>query len=139
MSPRPAAPSRASVTAWRTTSASECPANPRGCSTRTPPRTSGRPATRRCVSWPDPTRNTGAPFCLATLRRSVKSVDVERPAEGVVLVEHVLLVEAERDDPGRAVPLLLNQHLDLVVLGGAVVFARAVQEQHGVRILLDGT
>ena len=32
MSPRPAAPSRASVTACRTTSASLWPASPRGCS-----------------------------------------------------------------------------------------------------------
>src|SRR5947209_3781346 len=56
MSPRPAAPSRASVTAWRTASASEWPASPFGWSIRTPPRTSGRPPTSRCVSCPLPTR-----------------------------------------------------------------------------------
>ena len=44
MSPRPAAPSRASVTACSTTSASLWPARPRGCSMRTPPRISGRPS-----------------------------------------------------------------------------------------------
>ena len=37
MSPSPIAPSRASVMAWRTTSASLWPSRPRSCGTRTPP------------------------------------------------------------------------------------------------------
>ena len=43
MSPAPAAPRIASVTAWQTTSASECPSAPRSAGIVTPPRTSGRP------------------------------------------------------------------------------------------------
>jgi hypothetical protein len=50
MSPSPAAPSSASMTAWVRTSASEWPASPRSCSMRTPPRTSARPASSRCES-----------------------------------------------------------------------------------------
>ena len=50
MSPRPAAPRIASVTAWQTTSASEWPSAPRSDGIVTPPSISGRPATRRCRS-----------------------------------------------------------------------------------------
>ena len=50
MSPRPPAPSRASITAWVRTSASEWPSSPRSCSTSTPPRTSGRLAPKRWLS-----------------------------------------------------------------------------------------
>ena len=47
MSPRPAAPSSASVSACAITSPSECPASPRGWSKRTPPSTSGTPSLER--------------------------------------------------------------------------------------------
>ena len=49
-SPSPAAPSSASITAWVSTSASECPARPRSCSISTPPRISDSPSTKRCES-----------------------------------------------------------------------------------------
>ena len=48
--PAPAAPRIASVTAWQTTSASECPSAPRSNGIVTPPRISGRPSTSRCRS-----------------------------------------------------------------------------------------
>src|SRR5262245_2957752 len=47
MSPAPAAPRIASVTAWHTASASECPARPRSKGIVTPPRINGRPSTKR--------------------------------------------------------------------------------------------
>jgi len=50
MSPDPAAPSRASITAWVSTSASEWPSRPRECSISTPPRTRRRPAAKRWLS-----------------------------------------------------------------------------------------
>ena len=51
MSPSPAAPSSASITAWVSASASEWPASPRSApGTSTPPSTSRRPASRRCES-----------------------------------------------------------------------------------------
>src|SRR6478672_9054844 len=55
MSPLPAAPSRASITACVRTSASEWPARPRSCSTSTPPRTRRRPSAKRWLSYPIPT------------------------------------------------------------------------------------
>src|SRR3954454_1593833 len=58
MSPSPAAPSTASMSAWASTSPSECPASPRGCSSSTPPRTSGMPSSRACASTPMPTRTS---------------------------------------------------------------------------------
>jgi len=67
MSPRAAAPSSASRTAWVSTSASESPSSPRGCGTVTPPRTSGRPATSRCMSTPIPLRSPPAPAALTLL------------------------------------------------------------------------
>src|SRR3954452_22309936 len=54
MSPRPAAPSNASMTAWARTSASECPSGPRSHGMSTPPRMNGRPEARRCASYPMP-------------------------------------------------------------------------------------
>ena len=57
MSPRPAAPSSASVMACSSASASEWPSSPWLCSMRTPPRISGRPATSACVSQPSPMRS----------------------------------------------------------------------------------
>src|SRR5215207_5461650 len=55
MSPAPAAPSRASITAWVRTSASECPSRPSSCSISTPPRTRRRPSAKRWLSYPIPT------------------------------------------------------------------------------------
>ena len=56
MSPRAAAPSRASVIAWARASASEWPSRPWLCGMVMPPRTSGRPVTRAWVSQPSPMR-----------------------------------------------------------------------------------
>src|SRR5947208_5049173 len=56
MSPSPAAPSRASVSAWATASASEWPASPCGWGISTPPRISLRPSAKRWESYPMPTR-----------------------------------------------------------------------------------
>src|SRR5579862_8756001 len=64
MSPSPAAPRIASMSAWTTTSPSECPASPRGCSSSTPPSTSGTPSASACASTPIPTRYSGIePAC----------------------------------------------------------------------------
>ena len=59
MSPRPAAPSRASVTACSTTSASLWPARPRGCSIAHAAQDERPAGPRRWVSWPMPTRSCG--------------------------------------------------------------------------------
>src|SRR2546426_852148 len=61
MSPRPAAPSTASVRACATASASECPTSPRGWGISTPPRMSflPSPSAKRCESYPIPTRMSG--------------------------------------------------------------------------------
>ncbi len=56
MSPRPAAPSSASVRACSSASASEWPSRPLSKGIVMPPSTSGRPSTRRCVSQPSPMR-----------------------------------------------------------------------------------
>src|SRR5690348_10922796 len=58
MSPSPAAPSTASMSACASTSPSEWPANPRGWSSSTPPSTSGTPAASACASTPMPTRTS---------------------------------------------------------------------------------
>src|SRR2546428_13466720 len=62
MSPRPAAPSTASVRACATASASECPTSPRGDGISTPPRMSflPSPSANRCESYPIPTRISGS-------------------------------------------------------------------------------
>src|SRR4051794_36035574 len=61
MSSRPAAPSRASMTACVRTSASEWPASPSSCGMSTPPRMSGRPGSNRWLSTPMPVRITWSP------------------------------------------------------------------------------
>ncbi len=58
MSPSPAAPSTASVSACAITSPSEWPASPRGCSIATPPSTSGTPSSNACASTPRPIRSS---------------------------------------------------------------------------------
>src|SRR5262249_11098202 len=55
MSPRPAAPRSASMSACAITSPSEWPARPRSNSTSTPPSTRGTPSTSLCASAPIPT------------------------------------------------------------------------------------
>src|ERR1700694_3867664 len=55
MSPRPAAPSSASITACVSTSASEWPSSPVGWPMETPPRMRSRPALKRWTSYPMPT------------------------------------------------------------------------------------
>src|SRR4051812_29602417 len=71
MSPRAAAPSRASMIACVRTSASECPARPLACGMSTPPRISRRPGENACVSTPIPVRTVmpAAPRCAGSLRR----------------------------------------------------------------------
>src|SRR3954468_3521520 len=103
MSPRPAAPRRAPVTACSTTAASEWRARPRGCSTRTPPSSSGRPSTSRWVSCPMPTRMRASPL------------DVEPRVDVTVFVAHVLLQVRQHDLAGRAVALLADDDLDLAL------------------------
>src|SRR2546426_737781 len=60
MSPSPAAPSRASVSAWATASASEWPARPCRWGISTPPRIILRPSAKRWESYPMPTRTAQA-------------------------------------------------------------------------------
>src|ERR1700683_3646348 len=56
ISPRAAAPSRASVIACKRISASEWPSSPNSLGIVTPPRISARPGAIRCESQPRPTR-----------------------------------------------------------------------------------
>lgn len=57
ISPKPAAPSRASVMAWSRASASECPLSPRRWGMVTPPKIRGRPSTKAWMSQPCPIRS----------------------------------------------------------------------------------
>src|SRR5439155_2992731 len=59
MSPMPAAPQSASISAWQITSASLCPCSPISQGNSTPPSTSRRPTTNRWRSKPLPTRTSG--------------------------------------------------------------------------------
>ena len=68
--PSAAAPSRASITAWVRTSASEWPARPSSCGMSTPPRISGRPVANACVSIPRPVRDHHP---MGSMRRSRRS------------------------------------------------------------------
>ena len=76
MSPLPAAPSIASISAWAITSPSECPASPGSPGKSTPARTSGIPSAKRCASTPSPIRSSliraapGAPARRRTRSRS---------------------------------------------------------------------
>src|SRR5687768_14868007 len=116
MSPIPAAPRRASVTACRTTSASLWPASPRGCGMWTPPRTSRRPSATRWVSCPLPTRMAWPIADSSVVRQWV-----------VVLEQHELPPPEQGDVPRRAVPLLQDEDFQLVVLRHVLVPPRAVQ------------
>src|SRR5215210_2581028 len=78
MSPIPAAPSTASMSAWAITSPSEWPASPRSDSTSTPPRTSGTPSTRACASTPRPTLIRAAPAEPRALRAPSRSRSLPR-------------------------------------------------------------
>src|SRR4051794_29117382 len=83
MSPSPAAPSSASISACAMTSPSEWPASPRGWSNSTPPSTSGTPSSSACTSTPMPTRRS------ATLEHSGQlgqRADLNRPLRWVVQV-----------------------------------------------------
>src|SRR5262249_8499892 len=147
MSPRPAAPSRASVTACSTTSASLWPTRPRGCSTRTPPKSSGRPSASRWVSCPMPTRmgrglagesgpcvncSRGPPFLTTQLAgRSA----LERAADREVLEAHELLEIGQGDLAGRAVALLGDDDLDGALVLAGLVHLGAVQQHDGIRVL----
>src|SRR5205085_217276 len=79
MSPRPAAPSNASMSAWVTTSPSECPARPRGEGIATPPSTSGTPSAKAWASNPIPTRSSDT---FERLGQLVERADGQSP--GVV-------------------------------------------------------
>src|SRR5439155_220383 len=68
MSPSPAAPRTASTTACASTSPSEWPASPSGCSIETVPSINARPGANRCASNPIPTRTLNG-RCLAAPSR----------------------------------------------------------------------
>ena len=82
MSPSPAAPSTASVSAWAITSPSEWPARPLGKSIATPPRTSRTPCSNACASTPRPIRSS------ATERSGqlVERADADRRGRWIVQV-----------------------------------------------------
>src|SRR3954453_8995781 len=65
MSASPAAPRMASVRAGATTSPSECPTSPRGCSMVTPPSTRATPSPNACASTPSPMRSPSTSGNLA--------------------------------------------------------------------------
>src|SRR5438445_10275856 len=76
MSPIPAAPRIASVSACAITSPSEWPERPRGWSIRTPPSTSGTPSSSACASKPVPTRYSDT---RESLRQLVERADRHGP------------------------------------------------------------
>ena len=65
MSPSPAAPSSASISACAITSPSEWPASPRGWSTRPRRGRAGRPSSSACASTPIPIRKSPRPQSTA--------------------------------------------------------------------------
>src|SRR5580765_6489275 len=92
MSPRPAAPSTASMSACASTSPSEWPARPRGWSSSTPPSTSGTPASSACASTPMPTRTSATEqafharevgACRHLQQALVARHDLHAPARGL--------------------------------------------------------
>ena len=66
ISESPAAPSIASISACRATSASECPSSPVSCGISTPHSTNLRPFTRACTSKPLPMRILFSPLYVLT-------------------------------------------------------------------------
>ena len=92
MSPRPAAPSSASTIACVSTSASEWPASPRSPGISTPPRISGRPSSKRCVSMPMPVR-ISRPARAGARRPSNTQISLD--ADLLEQRERVLVAEAE--------------------------------------------
>src|SRR5690606_27781197 len=117
ISPRPAAPSRASMSACAATSASEWPASPSVWSTRTPQRTSSRPGANRCASYPPPTLDVGL-----DLPRE------QRPREREVLRRGDLDVRGSGRHQTHRIPATLQQH---GVVGGAVEVAAGVHVAQG--------
>src|SRR5919201_965914 len=100
MSPRPAAPSSASISAWASTSPSEWPARPRGESIATPPRTRGTPASNACASIPIPTRWSDK---RERLRQLVERLDADVGLVGTVLDERPRPTpKMHGDEAGRA-------------------------------------
>src|SRR5438270_7622454 len=79
MSPRPAAPNTASMSACVTTSPSEYPARPRGEGIATPPRTSGTPSSKAWASTPIPTRRSDT---VEGLRQLVQRADAQAAGVG---------------------------------------------------------
>src|SRR4051794_3672243 len=112
MSPSPAAPSSASMTACVRTSASECPARPRSApSTSTPPSTRRRPSASRCESYPMPEREDiasaqGLHAPLASLvHGDLGHTDLLEHLHGLLVAVGELVrlvrVRRERDGPAR--------------------------------------
>src|SRR5207302_437412 len=100
MSPRPAAPSSASISACVTTSPSECPARPRGEAISTPPRTSGTPPAKAWASTPIPTRRSGT---VEGLRQLVQRADAQAAGFGADLeVRPRAAADLNGDEPGLA-------------------------------------
>src|SRR5436190_7382460 len=91
MSASPAAPRMASVSAWATTSPSECPTSPLGCSMVTPPSTRATPSPNACASTPSPMRSPSTSGNLALDRETLENRRElgERVDDDVWLVAHV--------------------------------------------------
>src|SRR5262245_2320430 len=105
MSPRPAAPSRASISAWVTTSPSECPARPRSSSKRIPPSTSGMPSANACASTPSPMRRSDTEGGLELVQR----LDPDRLRGGLVQIAPRAAADVHGRHPGG------DRRLDVVV------------------------
>ena len=90
MSPRSAAPSSASMRACETTSPSECPARPRGCSIATPASTSATPSAKAWASNPMPTRSSlmRARLTRPAARRASRSSAPAQVPSGAVPTGH---------------------------------------------------
>src|SRR3954447_26830872 len=99
MSPRFAAPSTASISAWATTSPSEWPARPGSPGNSTPPRTSGFAPLKPCASTPIPTRRSDNG---EDRRQLVQRLDPERGPFGASLqIAPGAAPDVHRHHPGR--------------------------------------
>src|SRR5919202_4128732 len=97
MSPRPAAPSSASISACVITSPSECPASPRGEGIATPPSTSGTPSAKAWASTPIPIRISDT---AERLRQLVERADAQ--GADALQIRPWAAPNLNRDEPRRA-------------------------------------
>ena len=119
MSPSAAAPSKASVIAWSTTSASLCPASPRSCAISIPPSISGPGPAKAWTSKPIPVR--------LTRRAASAALGAVEIGGGGQLVEHGVSCDGGDLEPG------LDHHGRFVGRGAASGFVIGVEQVFDVK------